>query len=100
MAVSDQHVEEFLRAIRSGDAVASAMLSEHPDIGGINIFTAAAAGEADIVADFLARDVPLGQATHGREEWPPLAYACRSELHATSGARAAGLQRVAATLLN
>ena len=99
MALSDQHVEEFLSAIRSGEAGASSLLHDHPGLDRFNIFTAAAAGESDALADFLRRDSSLAQTTHGRDEWPPLAYACRSELHTAGASRAAGLQRVASLLL-
>ncbi len=98
--MTEEHVEEFLKAIQNGEAAAASLLDEHSDLGRFNIFSAAAAGEPDAVAGFLRRDPSLWQATHGPEEWPPLAYACRSRLHATGPARAHGLQRAALVLLD
>ncbi len=93
-------VERFLDAIRNDrGAEAAALLEAHAGLERADVFAAAGAGNVDALDGLLARDPSLAVATHGTEEWPPLAYVCRSPLHATTPDRAAGLRRAAARLL-
>jgi ankyrin repeat protein len=102
MAEGDEPPDgRFLNAVRCGqDEAAAALLEEHPELATFDIFTAAAAGEPDAIAGFLARDPSLAHATAGREEWTPLAYACASRLHRRSETRAKNLRRIVAMLLD
>ncbi|MGH9481003.1 MAG: ankyrin repeat domain-containing protein [Terriglobales bacterium] len=65
----------------------------------VNIFTAAAAGEAVAVQRMIRKDRSRVHAAHGREVIPPLAYACGSPLHKNGAQQGEGLRRVVALLL-
>jgi ankyrin repeat protein len=99
--IPDTPAERFLDAIRHGrpDATLS-LLEEHPDLAASSMFTAAAAGDSDRVVEFLQRDASLLHATHAKEAWTPLAYACASPLHQGSSERAEALRRVVGSLLD
>lgn len=92
--------ERFLRAIiHTQLAVARQLLDEHPDIAAVSIFTAAAAGDADAVAEFLQDDPASVTATYGEIEAPPLVFACGSPLHAISAQHGDAFRRIATMLL-
>jgi ankyrin repeat protein len=96
----DNQVEQFLAAVRDDKLdAATRLLETHADVGRLNIFSAAAAGRLDSVADFLKADPACALATHGQDEWPPLAYACRSPFHRVSARRAEEVRGVAIRLL-
>ncbi len=95
-----ERAERLLAAVREGrSAVVERLLRSHPQLARFDIFTASAAGDAGAVAGFLAEDPARAVATHGEEEWPPLAYACASRRHRASERRARELRRVATLLL-
>ncbi|MGH7002144.1 MAG: hypothetical protein ACREEA_11645, partial [Stellaceae bacterium] len=71
----------------------------HPEVARVNIFAAAAAGEAATVQRMIRKDRGRVHATHGREACPPLAYACGSPLHKKHARQAEGLRRVVTLLL-
>jgi ankyrin repeat protein len=101
MAALDHDLaDRFLEAIRLDQAYeAAALLECHEGLDQFDVFTAAACGESGAVSAFLKRIPALLSATHGRDEWPLLAYVCGSPLHRTSEVRAAGLLRTAELLL-
>lgn len=93
--------ERFLRAIiHTQIAVARRLLDEHPDIAASSIFTAAAAGDADAVAEFLHDDPASATAPYGEVEAPPLVFACGSPLHGISSQHAGAFRRIATMLLD
>ncbi|MGH9482208.1 MAG: hypothetical protein ACRD1L_08955, partial [Terriglobales bacterium] len=92
--------EVFLAAIRErGRKRATRILRAHPEVARVNIFAAAAAGEAATVQRMIRKDRGRVHATHGREACPPLAYACGSPLHKKHARQAEGLRRVVTLLL-
>jgi ankyrin repeat protein len=96
----DQYAERFLASIRDLDGeTARRLLDEHPALVSASIHAAAGAGAADVVTEFLQRDPSSRDRAHGAQEWPPLAYACASPLHAISPERATALRDTAARLL-
>ena len=98
---ADARASQFLDAIEHGaKGTVSRMLKRHPDLPNENIFTAAAAGDADQVARRLAADPSCARATRGRQAWTPLAYACATSVHGASARRAAGVLRAATLLLD
>ncbi len=97
----EECAERFLEAIRERkNGVAARLLDAHPQLASFNIFTAAAAGSSDAVANLIRQDSARVLATHGKEEWPPLAYACGSPFHAISERHANDLRRVATLLMD
>ena len=95
-----ERAERLLAAVREGrSGVVERLLRAHRQLARVNIFTAAAVGDAGAVASFLAEDPARALATHGHEEWPPLAYACASRRHRVSERRARELRRVATLLM-
>ena len=91
----------FLKAIiHAQPAVARRVLDEHPAVASLDIFTAAAAGNAEAVARFLAQDRALATATFGEVEAPALAFACGSSLHQISHQHSAQFRRVAELLMD
>ncbi len=96
-----ERADALLAAVREGrSGVVERLLRSHPQLAGLDIFTASAAGDAGAVARLLAGDSSRALATHGREEWPPLAYACASRRHRVSERRARELRRVVTLLLD
>ncbi len=97
----EEQAERFLEAIRdSKPAVATRILDARPALDRFNIFTAAAAGNADAVATFIRKDPSLVNAKHGKFEVPPLVYACASHFHKAHAHRAAALRRIATMLMD
>jgi ankyrin repeat protein len=97
----EPQAERLLEAIRADKtAVARRLLGAHPSLDRFSIHTAAAIGNTEAVAEFLRRDPALAHATHSPEEWPPLAYACRSGFHRVSERHASGLRRIATMLMD
>jgi len=97
----DTQVERFLRAVRDGKAAAARrLLNSYPEIAGANAFTAAAAGRPDLLAEIIRADARAALATHGPDEWPPLAFACRSPFHRISERHAEQLREAANLLLS
>lgn len=97
----EDQAEKFLEAIRdSKSAVATRILDAHPAIDRFSIFTAAAVGNADVVATLLKQDPSLANAKHSKYEVPPLVYACASHFHKASAERAAALRRIATMLMD
>lgn len=96
-----EQAERLLDAVEQGRAATvSRLLRAQPQLADQNIFTAAAAGDPDAVARFLAADPAAAQATHGTHAWPALAYACASPVHRSSARHAAAVLRVATLLLD
>ncbi len=97
----DAQAERFLEAIREDRAgVVERLLGAHPDLARYSIHTASATGDVERVATFIGGDASLVTAGHGDDAWPPLAYACRSPLHAASLRHADRLLRTARLLLD
>jgi ankyrin repeat protein len=97
----DHYAERFLASIRDLDSdAARRLLDEHPTVVRVNIHAAAGAGAANVVAEYLQRHPSLRDRAHGAQEWPPLAYACASPLHAINPERAAALLDTATRLLD
>lgn len=97
----EELAERFLTAVREQKAnVAARLLNAHQRIAGFSLFTAAASGNADAVADFIRLDPARVNATHAREEVPPLVYACASRMHLVSERHAGDLRRIAAMLMD
>jgi ankyrin repeat protein len=93
--------ERFLTAVRDQKAdVAARLLETSPRIADFNVFTAAAAGNADAVAGFIREDPACVHATHAKEAVPPLVYACASERHLAGEQPAADVRRVATLLMD
>jgi len=59
------------------------LLAEHPEIARANLWTASAAGDAEAVRAFLARDPASVNAKGGPHHWEPLLYACYSRVAST-----------------
>jgi len=98
---ADERASQFLDAVEHGaKGTVSRMLKQHPDLPNENIFTAAAAGDADDVARRIAADPSCVRATRGRQAWTPLAYACATPVHGASARRAAEVLRAATLLLD
>ena len=96
----EEQAERFLAAVRDHrSGVAERVLRAHPRLAGRDVFTASAAGDAGALARLLAEDPRRALATHGEEEWPPLAYACASRRHRVSERLAGQLRRVVTLLL-
>jgi ankyrin repeat protein len=97
----ERKAERFLASIRELDGEsAQRLLEECPAIVRTSIHAAAAAGAADVVAEFIRHDPSGLERTHGVQEWPPLAYACASPLHALDGSRASALLDTATRLVD
>ena len=101
MSSLKEEAQRFLRAvIHTQPAVAQQVLDEHPAIASLDIFTAAAAGNAEGVAAFLREDAALATATFGEIEAPPLVFACGSPLHQISHQHATRFRRIAQILMD
>src|SRR5438477_1677316 len=79
-------------------AEARALLAAHDDIATANVFTMAAAGEADAAAAVLAQDPGAALREGGPHRWPPLLYAAYSRAEPTTEGRST--LAVARLLLN
>ena len=98
---ADQRASQFLDAVEHGaKGTVSRMLKQHPELPNDSIFAAAAAGDADAVARWIAADPSSVHATRGRQAWTPLAYACATPVHRASARRAASVVRAATRLLD
>jgi len=96
-----EQAQQFLKAIiHQQAAVARRVLDEHPSVASFDIFTAAAAGNVEAVAAFLADDPAQATATIGEIEAPPLVFACGSPLHQISLQHAAQFRRIAELLMD
>jgi ankyrin repeat protein len=65
---------------RSNQEKARRMLEEHPDLSRANVSTAAAAGDAASVREFIDRDPETLNTKTGPLHWEPLLYACYSRV--------------------
>ena len=94
-------VAQFLAAVRDDHAEdARGLLERHPAIAGHDPYTAAAACDADALAQRLAREPALATAPDSAAQWTPLDYLCQSSVHAIDAAHAASAARCAALLLD
>ncbi|TMR17711.1 ankyrin repeat domain-containing protein [Nonomuraea turkmeniaca] len=90
VAPSGELPEEFLRLAcltygadypgRTGEA--DLLLARHPQLPTANVFTMAATGSADALADALAGDPGLTRAQGGPYRWEPLLYLAYARLQA------------------
>lgn len=76
---------------------AQQLLARHPEIAGGSIHAAAAAGDGDGVADWVAKRPHLSRSVGGPFDWEPLLYLCYSRLD--DRRRGAGFMKAAAALL-
>lgn len=75
------HALSFLHAVRESDtARALALLSDHPDISGMSIRTAAAAGDLEAVQRLLAAHPSCATQAIPPDFTPPLVYAVMSDV--------------------
>lgn len=96
-----RHAERFLRAVGDGQlAVARRVIAQYPAVARHSIHTAAALGDAEGVADWLARDATLATAPGPVDAWPPLIFACASPFHPVSPSHAASSVRTVELLLD
>lgn len=94
-------VEAFLAAAVEGRTrLAGRLLDADPAIGEASIFTAAALGDADRVAQRLTQDPAAAVAVDDERGWPPLLYACYSHWHQVDPGRGLGMVEVARLLLD
>jgi ankyrin repeat protein len=91
--VGDWHVSGTLE-------VAQAMLAEHPEVAGADIYTAGVLGDDAGVRRFLAEDAKLATAKGGPYGWDALCYLCFSRYLRLDKARTAGFVRAAEALLD
>lgn len=88
--------EFFLRHVRDDESDAAlAWLARDPGIATRDVFTAAAAGDADALERLLATDPALARATHSQRAFTPLLYAAASPLAADTPA----LERIVRALI-
>ena len=66
--MTQARAERFLQSIREDDPSTAQLLGDDPQIARVNVFTAAAAGNINVVADLILRDPACAVAVHGREE--------------------------------
>jgi ankyrin repeat protein len=93
--------ELLLQAVRDDKSgVVARLLRAHPGLRAFDIFTASASGSADEVARMVVADRAEATRTHTKEEWTPLAYACRSRAHLLSVRHAADIHRIVTLLLD
>ncbi len=82
MTETDRHgnADAFLASawIWGDPGQARNLLEKDPGISGSNIFTACAAGEADVVTRILETDPAAARKTGGPRNWPPVLYAAWS----------------------
>ena len=96
----EQKAERFLKRLTAGaHSGAQRILDMEPHVAAVDIFTAAATGEAARVAQVLRRDPSVVRATAGPRRWTPLLFACSSPLHRTNVPRARGILESARLLL-
>jgi ankyrin repeat protein len=102
-------IAEFIRAacapLDAGHASgtlerAEAILAEHPEIAGTNIYTAAVLGDAEAVGRFLTRDPGSATAKGGPYGWDALTHLCFSRYLRLDRARSDGFVRAAEALLD
>lgn len=91
----------FLHALRENAvSQAHAILTAHPEVAGYSIHTAAAVGDVDGVARFLASDRALAVQPSVPGNVVPLIYACNAELRMTIADRHANGAGVVQLLLD
>jgi ankyrin repeat protein len=83
-----EHTDAFVAAVAMNRPNRAArLLRETPAVAGHDVFAAAAAGDADAVGGFFARDRALVTARDPRQGWTPLLYAaatCLGDPHAVT----------------
>ncbi|HEY1492975.1 MAG TPA: ankyrin repeat domain-containing protein [Candidatus Solibacter sp.] len=79
---------------------AAAILAEHPEIAGSDIYTAALLGDDAAVRRFLAADPGSATAKGGPRGWDALTYLCFSKYLRLDRSRTAGFVRAATSLLD
>src|SRR3954454_3255339 len=79
---------------------AEAILAEHPEIAGGDIYTAALLGEDAAVHRFLALDAQNATAKGGPRGWDALTYLCFSKYLRLDRSRTAGFLGAATALLD
>ncbi len=79
---------------------ANAILTEHPEIAGANIYTAAVIGNDASVRQFLAADPASATAKGGPRGWDALTYLCFSRYLQHDPSRSDGFVRAATALLD
>jgi ankyrin repeat protein len=79
---------------------AAAILAEHPEIAGSDIYTAALLGDDGAVRRFLAADPGSATAKGGPRGWDGLTYLCFSKYLRLDRSRTAGFVRAATALLD
>ena len=96
-----EQAELLLQAVRDDKSgVVARLLRAHPELRAFDVFTAAASGSADEVQRLVAANGADAMRTHTKEEWTPLAYACRSRAHLLSVRHAADVHRIVTLLLD
>lgn len=109
MTHTTNRVQEFLRAASvplddwhaNGTLErAEALLAEHPDLAGSDIYTAAVVGDDEAVRQFLAAHPALALAKGGPHAWDPLTYLCFSRYLKLDRSRSDGFVRAATALLD
>ncbi len=86
-------------ACRNEPARALAMLRREPRLGRAGFYAACAVGEAGFVAEELRRQPLLAVTVGGPRQWPPLLYACFSDIFRTDRTRQVDFMRVVRELL-
>ena len=80
------HAARFLEALRDNDAArAKTVLDVHPELARDSIHTAAAVGNPQLVATFLATDPALATRASTQAGTEPLIYACHAGLQRLLG---------------
>ena len=97
----DAAMNEFVRCA-TGDAAARAvrLLALHPAIARANLFTELVLGDADAVEGRLKEHAEAARQSGGPQNWEPLLYVCHTCLHRESPDQAAGLVKIARSLLH
>jgi ankyrin repeat protein len=96
-----QRAAALVKAACSNDVrKAVALLRAEPGLATFDLWTACACGEAEAVERHLARDPAAASRKGGPLDWEPILYACFSRFLRADAARAAGIVRTVALLLD
>lgn len=79
---------------------ARALLAEHPEIAGANIYTAAILGDDERIRHAVAADPASAVTKGGPRDWDPLTYLCFSKFLRVERERSDGFVRAATALLD
>lgn len=100
-AGSRRNLQAFLLAsVENQTRLAARLLAADPSIGRADIFTAAVLGDADRIAELLARDPARASAVDEARGWPPLLHVCYTMWHRVDPGRIPGTVAAARLLLD